>query len=109
METGVTRIREAPEVLRGQELNLQVEGHGEYFFFFSIDVLGLAPFGSKFLRLKLREICKTIDFQLPWEYLTPWKLETSTNQSLNSHSLPEPVLNTSQHTTNGKIQLVETM
>lgn len=34
METGVTRIREAPEVLRGQELNLQVEGHGEYFFFF---------------------------------------------------------------------------
>lgn len=34
METGVTRIREAAEVLRGQELNLQVEGHGEYFFFF---------------------------------------------------------------------------
>lgn len=43
METGVTRIREAAEVLRGQELNLQVEGHGEYFFFFQLMCWGWLP------------------------------------------------------------------
>lgn len=53
METGVTRIREAAEVLRGQELNLQVEGHGEYFFFFFNWCAGVGSLWFQVLTVKI--------------------------------------------------------